>query len=176
MKQVIWLSALFVAIVVLVSATATQLTTVAIVNVARIYTTFFSESQQVRDFEKTKKVFQDELNSHQDKLRQLQEQRLTALAAKRNNEVLTIEKEMLELQQFINDYRRLKQAQLKDIETALRSGDQFMQELAVAIKYTAESEGYTVVLDKDDPSLRFWSPEVDITDKVLTRLRAMVVR
>jgi outer membrane protein len=43
-------------------------------------------------------------------------------------------------------------------------------EIYDAIVFVAQSEGFSFVLKKSDPSLVWWSPDVDITDQVLTRL------
>jgi outer membrane protein len=152
---------------------AEQLTTVAIIDTGRVYTTYFRESQTVRDWERLKLSVQDELNKYFAETTRLQSERLDAAKQGNNAEVLRLEQEIAKRQQFYADYKRVKQQQIADAGKSLMQGDSFLTEIMAAIKYVAESEGYTVVLDSGDTYLRFWSPEVDITDKVLDYLKKL---
>lgn len=155
---------------------AEQLTTVAVVDTAKVYTSFFIESAAVRDLERTKKAMQDEINNYQNDLKKLQADRLAAQTAKNNQEVLRLDQEIYNQQQLLNDFRRVKQQQLNDQQKTLMQSDAFLGEIAAAIKYVAESDGYTLVIDSATPGLRFWSSDVDITTKVLDYLRHNVAR
>ena len=158
------------------SLVAEQLTTVAVVDTAKVYSAFFIESAAVRELERTKKAMQDDINKYQNDLKKLQADRLAAQTAKNNQEVLRLDQEIYNQQQLLSDFRRVKQQQLNDQQKILMQSDTFLGEIAAAIKYIAESDGYTLVIDSASPGLRFWSAEVDITNKVLDYLRHNVAR
>ena len=155
---------------------AEQLTTVAIVDTTRVYTSYFKESQTVRDWTKLKAGVQDELNKYFAETTKMNIDRLDAVKQGNSTESLRLEQEVAKRQQFYNEYKRVKQQQIADMGKNLMQSDAFLSEITAAIKYVAESEGYTVVLDSGNASLRFGSPEVDITEKVLDQLKKMGVR
>jgi len=155
---------------------AEQLTTVAVVDTAKVYTAFFIESSAVRELERNKKAMQDDINKYQNDLKKLQADRLAAQMAKNNQEILRLDQEIYNQQQLLSDFRRVKQQQLNDQQKTLMQSDTFLGEIAAAIKYIAESDGYTLVVDSSTPGLRFWSADVDITNKVLDYLRHNVAR
>lgn len=155
-----------------------QFTPVAIVDTGRVYTTYFKESQAVRDWEKLKQTTQDELNKYFADTNKLVADRLEAMKKGDATESLRLEQEIAKRTQFYNEYKKVKQQQIADAGKALAQSDSFLSEITAAIKYVAESEGYTVVLDTSASGLglRFYSPEVDITDKVLDQLKKSGVR
>ena len=161
---------------ILTVAWAEQLTTVAIVDSGRVYTTYFKESQSVRDWERLKQSVQEELNKYFAETTKMNADRLEAVKQNNSTEALRLEQEIAKRTQFYNEYKRVKQQQIADQGKSLMQSDSFLSEITAAIKFVAESEGYTVLLDSANPSLRFWSPEVDITDKVLTQLKKSGVR
>jgi outer membrane protein len=165
-----------VALACLQAAVAEQLTTVAVVDTARVYTTFFKESQAVRDWEKLKLATQDELNKYFAETTKLNADRLEAVKRGDATEAMRLEQDIARRNQFYNDYKKVKQQQIADIGKSLSQSDSFLSEVQAAIKYVAEGEGYTVVFDAATSGLRFYSPEIDITDKVLEQLKKSGVR
>ena len=155
---------------------AEQLTTVAVVDTSRVYTAFFRESAAVRDLERNKQAIQDDINKYLNELKKLQTDRLSAQTANNGAEALRLDQEIYNKQQFISDFRKVKQQQLNDQQKGVMQSDTFMGEIAAAIKYVAESDGYTLVIDSATTGLRFWSADVDITNKVLDYLRHNVAR
>jgi outer membrane protein len=130
----------------------------------------------VRDWEKLKQSTQDELNKYFNETTKLNADRLEAVKRGDSTESMRLEQEIAKRTQFYNDYKKVKQQQIADAGKALAQSDSFLSEVQAAIKYVAEGEGYTVVLDAGTAGLRFYSPEVDITDKVLDQLKKSGVR
>lgn len=152
-------------------AAAEELTTVAVIDTTKIYNAFYKDTADVRDFEKAKQAYLDDVAKYQAELKKLQNDRLAASGAGNSAETLRLDQDIYNKQQYLNEYRKLKTQQLNDQQKALAQSDKFLTLLAAAIKYVAESDGYSVVLDSSTQGLRFWSPQVDITNKVLDYLR-----
>ena len=147
------------------------ITTVGVIDTARVYSTFFSQSAGVREIENFRAEFQADLNRHAQELRELQNRKLDA--DRRGDEVasLQLDNQIFQKAQFIQDFQRIRQRQLEQLQSNLSQSDSFLRELQTAIRLTSESAGFTVVLDARNTALQWWSPEVDITDRVIARLR-----
>lgn len=150
---------------------AQQITTVGVIDTARVYSTYFTQSTAVRELESFRDQFQNELNRHSQELRDLQEQKLNATNAGNDALALGLDQEILQKAQFIRDFQRIRQRQLDDMQNNLTQSDAFFRQMQEAIRLVSEAEGFTVVLDARDSALLWWSSEVDITDAVIARLR-----
>jgi outer membrane protein len=153
-------------------AAAEQLTTVGVVNISTVYNSFFQDSLAVRELEELKESIQQELDGHVAILRDLQERKLEAETAGREDEALRLDEEIYEKTQYIQDFQAIKQRQLYDRQQRLYNSDSFLTQLQNAISAVAESNGFTIVVSANDDKLIWWSQEVDITDLVLERLRS----
>ena len=163
--------ALLVFTIVLVPAFAQQLTTVGVIDSFRIYTTYFSQSAAVREVENFRADFQAELNRHAQELRTLQQRKIEADARGDEAAALRLNDEIFQKGMFIQDFQRIRQRQLEQMQTNLTQNDAFLQQLQSAVRLVAEAAGFTVILDAGNPALQWWSQEVDITDRVIARLR-----
>lgn len=163
----------FVFLLLAFSLSAEQLTTVGVVDVSRVYEAFFIDSRQVRELQDLKDSIQQEIDSQVAILRRLQEQKVQAESEGRDEDALTLDQQIYNKTQYIQDFTRVKQRQLNDQRQRLINSDTFMKDLQSAISFVAESQGFTIVVTANDDKLLWWSEEVDITDLVLERLRAM---
>jgi outer membrane protein len=150
---------------------ANQLSTVGIVDIDKIYNSFYRDSRGVRDLERMRRQYQEEIDRHVERLQNLQDRRVEAQSDNDETRVAKLEGDILELRNFIEDLSRQRRRQLEIQQSRLISND-FLQELQSAIVYVAETEGYTVVFRTDTAGLQWWSNVVDISDRVLERLRA----
>ncbi len=148
-----------------------QLSTVAVVDVQRIYNSFYRDSQAVRDLERLREQYQNEINSHVERLEDLRTRRLEARDNDNQRAEIRLDEEITELQAFIQELTQRRRRQL-EIQQERVTSDSFLEDVQRAIAFVAESEGYTVVLRSDMDGLQWWSSVVDISDEVLSRLRA----
>lgn len=167
MKRTVLLVVLFLGAVF---AWGEQLTTVAIIDITRVYNSFYRDSAQVRELENLRQQYQAEINEERARLRQLEDQRLEAREEGDDERVEELDARILEQRQFLQDLAARRQRQLDAREENLVS-DEFLAQLQDAIEYVAQSEGYTIVMRRDAAGLQWWSSEVDISDLVLERLR-----
>jgi outer membrane protein len=148
---------------------AEQLTTVGIVDINRIYNSFYRDSQAVRDLERVRREYQQEINDQVRELESLRDRRARMADLGNEGRVEELDEEIAEMQRFLEDLTQRRRRQLADRQDALMSNE-FLQQLQEAIQWVAESEGYTVVLRTDQQGLQWWAAEVDISDKVVQRL------
>ncbi len=154
---------------------AEQLTTVGIVDINRVYNSFYRDSQAVRDLERLRREYQREIDEQVAELETLRDRRVRAEEMGNENLVEDLDLEIIELQRFVEDLTRRRRQQLEARQDSLLP-DSFLQQMQEAIQYVAESEGYTVVLRTDQPGLQWWSSEVEISDQVVQRLIQIVER
>lgn len=148
-----------------------QLTTVAVLDVSRVYSSFLRESQAVRNLEQAVEDARNEIQRHEAELLTLRERRIEAMNNENNQLSLQLDSQIQQKQQFIDELRRVRSSQLERQERDLMASDAFLQEIQQAVRFVSESQGYTIVLNASDPYLQWWASEVDITDSVIQRLR-----
>lgn len=152
-----------------VAAQSEQLTTVAVIDIDRVYNSFYRDSQAVRELENLRREYQQEINGQVAELEALRDRRLLAETQGNALRVEQLDQEILSLQRFLEDLTRRRRQQLEARQNDLLSDD-FLRDLQDAIQFVAESSGYTVVLRADSAGMQWWSAEVDISDQVVQRL------
>lgn len=166
---------IMVGILVAANAGAEQLTTIGIVDITRVYNSFYRDSQAVRELERLRTEYQREIDGYVQDLETLRDRRFRAEQLNNTRLVDELDDEILQMQTFLEDLTRRRRTQLETRQRELLS-DEFLQQLQEAIQFVAESEGYTIVLRTDSAGLQWWSSEVDISELVLERLIEVVER
>jgi outer membrane protein len=170
MKRIIVLLALFAA-----GASALysqQLTRLAVVDLPTVYTVFFRDSKAVRDFEDRAALVQADFDRMTKEIQQLQRNKVDAEQAGDKAKALSLDAEIYKKSDFLREYYRVKTAELDDQRKKLSQSDEFLQQVLAEIRRVAESEGYSMVLNlKESAGILWYSPTVDITDKVIQNLQ-----
>ncbi|MEX2442232.1 MAG: OmpH family outer membrane protein [Alkalispirochaeta sp.] len=148
---------------------AEQLTTVAVVDIDEVYNSFYRDSQGVRELERLRREYQEEIDREVDQLEELEERRAQAQDRGTQSRVDQLTQEIEELERYLQELTRRRRQQLEERQESLLSDD-FFRQMQEAIQFVAESEGYTVVLRSDSDGLQWWSVEVDISELVMNRL------
>ncbi len=148
---------------------AQQLTTVAVVNIQRVYDGYYRGSGTSSTTNTIRQRYKELINEQRGKLNNLNSRRREARSANNQSQIAEIERD---IERANNTIRELTQQQNEELRRHQqnRLPDAFVQNLQRAIVYVAESQGYTLVLRADDQGLQWWSPVVDITEEVLVRL------
>jgi len=168
-KKMVLVSALFLSAVIGLSAQ--QLTRFAVVDLPKIYTAFFKDSKAVRDFEERSARVQADIDKMNAEIQALQKNRLDAAAAGDQQKVLALDNEIYKKTEYLKEYYRIKTAELEDHRKKLTQSDTFLKQVYDEIRIVAESDGYSMVLNlKESSGILWYSPTVDITDKVLNNL------
>jgi outer membrane protein len=170
------LSIVFISTLVLPKGIGAQsLTRVALVDLTKVYTSFFRDSKTVRAFENKAAGIKSEVERLTGELQVLQAKKLEAFEKGDDNLVLSLESDIEKKSAYLKDYYRIKMAELEDEKKRLASSDSFVLEVQGELRKLAEAEGFSIVFDiKDMPGLLWYSQTVDITDSLIQKLRAAV--
>jgi outer membrane protein len=153
------------------SLEAQQITKFAVIDTSRIYTTFYRDSRSVRDYEAKKSQYQGEIQRMTDEIKSLRQQKLDADTARDVSKVSKLEQEISTKTNFLIDYTKAKNSELDTLKKKLTSDDAFYSMLYEEIRKVAESDGYSMVLNlQEGNSILWYSPTVDITDKVIRNM------
>jgi outer membrane protein len=170
--------AVFVLLLVIgTAAGAQQLTRFAVVDLPRVYTSFFRDSRAVREYEERSARVQAEVDRMNQEIQNLRSSYVDAEAQGDRERALRLESEMYRKSEFLREYYQAKTAELEDQRRRLAQSNSFLQQVMDEIRFIAESEGYSMVLNlKENTGIIWYSPTVDITEKVIQNLRSKAGR
>ena len=152
-------------------ADAQQITRFAVVDLPRVYVAFFRESRAVRDFEERSARVQSEIDRMTAEIQNLKISQVNAQAQGNQDQALRIETEINRRSDFLKEYYKTKTAELEGIKNRLTQSGAFLEQVYDEIRFIAESEGYSMVLNlKENTAILWYSPTVDITDKLIKNL------
>jgi outer membrane protein len=158
-------------------AGAQQLTRFAVVDLPRVYTSFFRDSRAVREYEERSARVQAEVDRMNQEIQNLRSSYVDAEAQGDRERALRLESEMYRKSEFLREYYQTKTAELEDQRRRLAQSGSFLQQVMDEIRFIAESEGYSMVLNlKENTGIIWYSPTVDITEKVIQNLRSKAGR
>lgn len=150
---------------------AQQITKFAVVDTARVYQAYFMNSSPVRNYESKKNEFQTEINNLTQELQSLHNQKLEYDKSGDFVNSARIQAEITKKSDYITEYTSAKNTELESIKNSLKTNDDFYQRLYTTLEQVAESGGYSVVMSLQQANAILWySPSVDITDVVISRL------
>ncbi|MDR1575933.1 MAG: OmpH family outer membrane protein [Treponema sp.] len=153
------------------SVRAQQLTRFAVVDIPRVYTAFFRDSRTVREFEEKSARIQSDIDRMTAEIQDLKSRQADAALRGDQGETSRLEGEVYRKSEFLKDYYRVKTAELEDQKNRLTQSSTFLDQVYDEIRYIAESEGYSMVLNlKENKGILWYSPTVDITDKLIQNL------
>jgi len=149
-----------------------QLTRIAVVDLPRVYTEFFRESQAVRDFEERSARVQSEVDRMQREIQELRSRYADAVMFNIQVEMLRLEAEINSRTENLRVFYQIRTAELARDRRDLMQSDMFINQVHDEIRYIAESEGFTHVFDfTNTPGMIWYSPTFDITDRLISSLR-----
>lgn len=166
------LFSLFVLISVLsIPVFSQQITKFGVVDTAKVYNAYFRNSAPVRNFEKKKAEFQEEVNKLSDELKNLQQKKLDYESAGNETQVLKIEAEITRKKDYLTEYTNAKNVELESLQKSLQNSDDFYKKLYNTLAKIAEGGGYSMILSLQDANAILWySSSVDITNQVINEL------
>ncbi|NLL99913.1 MAG: OmpH family outer membrane protein [Treponema sp.] len=148
-----------------------KITQFGVVDTARVYKTYFRESTAIRNYEKRKNDFQAEINKQAEALEKLQSKKVDLQNAGKENEALKVDSEIQRKARYLTEYTKAKNIELENIKKRLESSNEFYERLYDIIGRVAEAEGLSMILNLTQANGILWySPTVDITDKVINEL------
>ena len=166
------LFSMFVLILVLsIPVFSQQITKFGVVDTAKVYNAYFRNLAPVRNFEKKKAEFQEEVNKLSDELKNLQQKKLDYESAGNETQVLKIEAEITRKKDYLTEYTNAKNVELESLQKSLQNSDDFYKKLYNTLAKIAEGGGYSMILSLQDANAILWySSSVDITNQVINEL------
>ncbi|MDR1955466.1 MAG: OmpH family outer membrane protein [Treponema sp.] len=156
---------------------AQQLTRFAVVDLSKVYIAFFQDSRAVRDFEERSSRVQVEIDRLSREIQDVKNMQLNAASRGDQEQALRLEHEVYRKSEYLKEYYKLKTAELEDQKSKLTQSGTFLDQVHTEIRLIAESEGYSMVLSlKENTGILWYSPTVDITEKIIQTLRSKVGR
>ncbi len=150
-----------------------QLTKIGVVDFQEVIDNFPSGSPAFSRLQILKDAYEEKRLEY---LAELNEKELELLDAKKREdelEIARLEREIADFKTFIRQWQEIKIEEIEIVQNEFLKGGDIALDMLKAIEYVAINEGYTLVLDANDISVIWWSQEVDITDLVVNRLKAM---
>ena len=148
-----------------------QITKFGVVDTAKVYNAYFRNSAPIRNYEKKKADFQEEVNKLSDELKQLQQKKLDYESAGNETQVLKIEAEITRKKDYLTEYTNAKNVELESLQKSLQNSDDFYKKLYNTLAKIAEGGGYSMILSLQDANAILWySSSVDITNQVINEL------
>jgi len=149
-----------------------QITRFAVVDLPRVYTAFFRESRAVREFEERSSRVQNEIDRMTRDIQNLRTRHADAIQRDDQNEIIRLESEINRRTEHLRNFYQARTEQLDNERRNLMQSSSFLNQVHDEIRFIAESEGFSMVLNlRDNPSIIWYSHTVDITDKLIQSLQ-----
>ncbi|MDA3850960.1 MAG: OmpH family outer membrane protein [Spirochaetaceae bacterium] len=147
-----------------------QIIKVAVVDYNQILSIYYRESQYVRQITEFEDDIKQEISDMDQEIKDLQSQLLDARRNGDEHLVLDLEDKVESKKDLLVDFIQVKRSQLEEMKNRMESELSVVDEIIDAMKYVAENNGYSMVFRKDDPSILWYSFDVDITQEVINYL------
>ena len=164
-------SLLILILVISLPVFSQQITKFGVVDTAKVYNAYFRNSAPVRNYEKKKSEFQEEVNKLSDELKKLQQKKLYYKSAGNEIQALKVEAEITRKKDYLTEYTNAKNVELESLQKSLQNSDDFYKKLYNTLAKIAEGGGYSMILSLQDANAILWySSSVDITNQVINEL------
>jgi outer membrane protein len=149
-----------------------QLTRFAVVDLPKVYMDFFRDSRAVREFNERSTRVQNEIDRRTKEITELRAKQSEAVLKGEQTEANRLENQIYRMSEALRDYYQTQTAILEDQRKNLMRSGSFLEQVYDEIRYIAESEGYSIVMNLGDTKGIVWySATVDITETLIQNLR-----
>ena len=149
-----------------------QITKFAVVDLNKVYTAFFADSRAVREWNERSANVQREIERRTNEIQELRARLANAIQQDNQPEINRLEADINRRTDNLRDYHQGRIAELERERSRLTQNSTFLNQVNEAIRWIAESEGYSMVLNlNNNPEIIWYSHSVDITEKVVQRLQ-----
>lgn len=153
------------------SVFAQQITKFGVVDTAKVYNAYFRNSAPVRNYDRKKSEFQQEINKYTDELQKLQSKKVEYEKNGNDALVLKTDAEITKKKDFLIEYTNAKNAELESMQKTLQGSDAFYNKLYDTLSKVAEAGGYSMILSlQQSNSILWYSNSVDVTEQVIAEL------
>jgi outer membrane protein len=172
MRKIFFALVIVTALLLPLKVQAQQLTRFAVVDIDKVNIAFFADSKAYRDWQDQSTRVQKEIDRLTKEIQDLKSAQFSADEKGDKEQALKLENDARRQSEYLREYYRTKTAELEYMKNNLVQSESFYRQVNAEIRYLAESEGYTMVLSSKDPNILWYSPSVDLTDKLIQSLRS----
>ena len=151
-------------------AAAERITNIGLVDLQRVTTAYFRESKAVRELEGERDQIDSARARMEAEIFDLEARKVQAEQDGLRQQALQLDEEARARTQHLRDFLAVKNRQLSQQVARLSESDTFLGELAAAIEFVAESEGLSLVINKNNVAVLYFVPEIEVTDLVIAEL------
>jgi len=149
-----------------------QITRIGVIDLPRVYTSFFSESRAVREWEERSAGVQREIDKMTRDINNLKTRLADAIQQNNQSEANRLENEINRQAENLRNFYQGRTEQLERERQNLMQSGTFLDQVYNEIRIIGESEGFTMVLNRaNSPFIVWYSSSVDITDRLIASLR-----
>ncbi|MBQ5401249.1 MAG: OmpH family outer membrane protein [Treponema sp.] len=148
-----------------------QITKFAVVDMSRVYQAYYKNSTAVRNYERKRQEYQNEIDSVTKELQNLHNRKLEydKRGDKANSQALA--QQISEKSAYLTEYTTTKTTELENLKKSLQNNDAFYKKLYSTIQTVAQKGGYSMVMNLQESNAILWySPSVDLTSEVIREL------
>jgi Skp family chaperone for outer membrane proteins len=161
---------LFLLVVILLPVYSEQdIQKIGLVDSSRIMSTYFQDSKSMRELKELKERILATSDGIKEEIFELKRRKVEAERREDGAEVLRLEDLIAEKERFLKEYIQIKNREYREKQREALQ-DSFLIEVTEAIEHVAISEGFSIILEKQNQIFLYYSVDVDITDKVLDYL------
>jgi outer membrane protein len=150
-----------------------SLTRFAVVDMNRVAAAFAEQSPEAQAFNEKSARIQAAIDEQHKELQELNSRLLEAQDQDKKDQIRLLQNQIRSKTQALQNYIKNNFAELERERDQLLKNESYSTQINNVLRMAAESEGYSMVLSKTENSGILWySPAVDITNKVIERIRA----
>lgn len=147
-----------------------EITRIGVVDTNRIYSVYFRDSKAIRDLQELRRNTLDQSAAIQTEIVQLKSAKVDAEREGSKEDALRLESRILEKENFLREYQRVKNLEYRSRLSQVELESSFLSEVTDAIAFVAVSEGFSIIMERQNPLFLYYTVESDITEKVLKHL------
>ncbi|MDR2662865.1 MAG: OmpH family outer membrane protein [Treponema sp.] len=150
-----------------------SITRFAVVDINKVTAAFSDQFASAQSFNEKSAKVQAEIDRRNKELQELNAKLAEAQESGKEDQVKSLETQIKTKTLAVQNYIQTSFADLEKERARLVTNDDFLTRLNSVLKAVGESEGYSMILSKQDGSGILWySPSVDITNRVIERIRS----
>jgi outer membrane protein len=150
-----------------------SITRFAVVDINKVTAAFADQFASAQSFNEKSAKVQAEIERRNKELQELNAKLAEAQESGKEDQIKSLETQIKNKTQAVQNYIQTSFADLEKERARLVNNDAFLTRLNSVLRAVAESEGYSMILSKQDGSGILWySPSVDITNRVIERIKS----
>ncbi|MCL2294777.1 MAG: OmpH family outer membrane protein [Spirochaetes bacterium] len=148
-----------------------QIVRVGVLDFNRVVSTIAGDPRTLQEIERLVRNFEEGLNNFNIEIAELEDRRQNFLHNGDNFSASRVEQQITRRREELARFTRDRTREIENRRSRINQSPEVLARILREIEHIAESQGFSMVFNSQDPNLIWWSKSVDITDLVINRLR-----